>query len=326
MSTERLTTVETAGERAGPGRRMRMVTQYSFGGPEVLQVVEADAPSPGPGEALVRVRAASVNYGETNARSGKVPQMGPPPFILGFDLSGTVEAVGEGVTRFRPGDEVFGMKFVGTYAEYVTVPADDLTPKPAGLDHGLAAALPCAGLTAWQALVDIADVRAGQRVLVHAAAGGVGHLAVQIAKLRGAHVIGTARAAKHDFVRGLGADELIDYTATDFTTAVRDVDMVFDLVGGAYGPRSLEVLRPGGLLVGAALDAGVTAEDAERAGRRYVWVGVHPAPRDLAHLADLVLDGRLRVSIQRTFPLEDLPKAHELADSGRVTGKLVITL
>lgn len=304
---------------------MRLATQYLFGGPDVIEIIDAELPAPDTNEVLVRMRAASVNYGETNARAGKVPQLGTPPFTLGFDLSGTVaEDAAEG-SRLRPGDEVFGIWFGGTYADYIAVPAAELVLKPAEIDHVTAAAIPVAGLTAWQAMVDVAGVGRGTRVLVHAAAGGVGHLAVQIAKLHGAYVIGTARAAKHDFLRGLGADELVDYTETDFTTAVRDVDVVFDLVGGDYGPRSLDALRPGGLLVGATLAPGVTEEEAGRRGRRYTWVGVRPSVPQLERIAGLVAEERLQVRVQRTYPLEELPLAHEFSDSGRVTGKLVIT-
>jgi NADPH:quinone reductase-like Zn-dependent oxidoreductase len=306
--------------------RMRAATQHAFGGPEVLEIVEVDRPEPGPGEVLVRVKAASVNFGDTKIRAGKVPEVGPPPFTLGSDLSGIVEQVTPGVTRFRPGDEVYGILFLGTYAEYAAVPAGNLAAKPPGLDHVHAAALPVAALTAWRGIVDLANAQEGQRILIHAAAGGVGHLAVQIAKMRGTYVIGTARAAKHDFLRDLGADELIDYTAVDFTTAVRDVDVVVDLVGGEYGLRSLDVLRPGGLLLGAALDPGITVEEAEARGRCYAWISVQPSGIELEKISELVQTGRLRVSVQRTFALEELAQAHELSDRGQVTGKLVITL
>ncbi|MGH2601390.1 MAG: NADP-dependent oxidoreductase [Dehalococcoidia bacterium] len=307
-------------------QRMRAATQYAFGGPEVFEIVEVDRPEPGAGEVLVRLKAASVNFGDTKIRAGKVPEVGAPPITLGSDLSGIVEQVAPDVTRFRPGEEVYGILFLGTYAEYAAVPAGNLAVKPPGLDHVHAAALPVAALTAWRGIVDLAEAQEGQRILIHAAAGGVGHLAVQIAKMRGAYVIGTARAAKHDFLRDLGADELIDYTAVDFTSAVRDVDVVVDLVGGEYGPRSLNVLRPGGLLLGAALDPGITAEKAEARGRRYAWISVQPSGIELERISELVQTGRLRVSVQRTFALEELAQAHELSDRGQVTGKLVITL
>lgn len=193
--------------------RMRAIIQESAGDPEVLTLAEVDRPEPMPTEVLVRVHAAGVNATDWKSRTvGGL--LGDPPAILGWDVSGAVEAVGLGVTRFRPGDEVFGMpRFphkAGGYAEYVTAPSRHFTRKPAGLDHVHATALPLAALTAWQVLHDTANVQPGQRVLIHAAAGGVGHLAVQLAKHLGAYVIGTARGSKHAFVHALGADEVID--------------------------------------------------------------------------------------------------------------------
>ncbi|WP_405793807.1 NADP-dependent oxidoreductase [Streptomyces sp. NBC_01506] len=303
---------------------MRKAIQYEYGGPEVLRIIEVDRPEPGPGEVLVRVRAASVNFGETKLRTG-VAKAGPLPFTLGSDLSGTVESTGQGATRFRPGDEVYGVHFIGTYAEYVAVPETALAPKPGELDHVRAAALPVAGLTALAAVAE-AGCAPGQRVLIHAGAGGVGHLAVQLAKERGAFVLVTARAAKHAFLRDLGADEVIDYTTTDFTRAASAVDVVFDLVGGAYGPRSLDSLRPGGLLLSAALDPGLDESEAEKRGIRYKWVTLRATGAELEKITALVRQGHLSPHVERTFPLADVAAAHRAADSGRVTGKLVITL
>ncbi|MFI6815905.1 NADP-dependent oxidoreductase [Nonomuraea sp. NPDC050328] len=307
---------------------MRAIGQDGFGGPEVLKVIEVERPEPGPAEVLVRVHAAGVNptdswHRETGGLAGAVVP-------LGWDLSGVVEAVGPGVATLAPGDEVFGMPRhplpAGTYAEYVTSPARHLVRKPARLTHEQAAALPLAALTAWQALVDVAEVRAGQRVLVHAAAGGVGHLAVQIAKARGAHVIGTARTAKHEFLRGLGADELIDYTETDFETVVEPVDVVVDAIGGAYGPRSLRVLRPGGILVSLASPAeAYLAEEAAAVGRRAVFMIVEPDQAGMRQVAELVEAGLLRPEVDRVLPLERAGEAHELSDARRTTGKIVLS-
>jgi NADPH:quinone reductase-like Zn-dependent oxidoreductase len=306
---------------------MRAISQRAFGGPEVLELAELPRPRPGPGEVLLRVHAASVNPVDWKVRSGVAPLFGPPPFVPGFDLSGVVERVGQGVDRFRPGDEAYGMPGRGAQAEYAAVRASDLAGKPRGIDHEHAAALASVGLTAWQALVDVAAVGTGQRVLIHAAAGGVGHVAVQIAKALGATVIGTARADNHEFLRELGADELIDYRVRDFTTAARDIDVVFDLIGGDYGPRSLSVLRPGGLLVTAVLaDAGTDAERARAAGTRFATVQVRPSGDDLEQLNRLVTGGRLRVHLDHVFPLADVAKAHELSESGRVRGKIALTV
>ncbi|MBB5912641.1 NADPH:quinone reductase-like Zn-dependent oxidoreductase [Nocardia transvalensis] len=292
---------------------MRAITQKSFGGPDVLETVEAPRPVPQAGEVLVRVAATSVNPADWKLRSGALPHSPELPITLGFDVSGTVAELGPGVTAFAPGDEVFGMLFsaFGAYAEYVAVPADSLAAKPADLDHVHAAALPVVALTGWQALTEL---RAGQRVLIHAAAGGVGHLAVQFAKARGAYVIGTARAVNHEFLRGLGADELIDYTAVDFTTAVRDVDVVLDLIGGDYGSRSLTVLRPGG----AYLDT--QGSDAEN-DPRYVRIYVQPSGSDLRAV---LASGPLHIEVERVMSLADVAEAHKLSESGRVRGKIVL--
>lgn len=295
---------------------MLTITQRTFGAPEVLEIVEVDRPSAGPGEVVVRVAATGMNAADWKLRSGLVRKLGDPPFTLGFDVSGIVAEVGPGVEQFGVGDEVYGMVLSrhGAYAEYVVAQADILAPKPAGLDHIHAAAVPTAVLTAWQGL---AEVVAGQRVLVHAAAGGVGHFAVQIAKIRGAHVIGTARTTNHEFLRELGAGEVIDYTTTDFADAVRDIDVVFDLVGGAYGSRSLPVLADGGRLIDAQ---GNDAEDDPRYERLYVT----PSGSDLQELSAWFDDGRLRVEIDQVLPMAEVVKAHHLSESGRVRGKIVL--
>ncbi|MBF6463631.1 NADP-dependent oxidoreductase [Nocardia beijingensis] len=293
---------------------MLAITQYAFGGPEVLRVVEVDRPRPGPGEVLVRVAATSVNAADWKVRAGLLGQLGDPPLTLGLDVSGVVAELGPGADRFAVGDPVYGMVFGGANAEYVVAPAQTLAPKPRNVDLAHAAALPTAALTAWQAL---AALGAGQRVLVHAAAGGVGHLAVQIARHRGAYVIGTARAVNHEYLRELGADEVIDYTATDFAAAVRDVDIVLDLVGGAYGSRSLEVLRPDGRLIDTQ------GSDAE-ADPRYERFYVEPSGASLREITTMVERGRLRVTIDRILPLPEAAKAHELSEAGRVRGKIVL--
>ncbi|MGK5547559.1 NADP-dependent oxidoreductase [Streptomyces sp. URMC 127] len=307
---------------------MRVITQHSLGGPDVLEVAEADRPTPGAGEVLVQVRATAVNPADWKVRSGHVAWFGAPPFVLGHDFSGVVAEAGASVSRFRPGDEVFGWTTPphGSNADYVLVPESAVVAKPAAVDHVHAAALPIAGLTAWQALVNIAQVRAGQRLLIHGAAGGVGHLAVQIAKARGAHVTGTARAVNHEYLRGLGADELIDYTTTDFTS-VEKVDVVLDTVSNDYGPRSLRTLNPGGILidvVGVGIDRTAVKAQAEAAGLRFVEFYLEPSPADLEGLAGLVEQGALRPLVEEILPLSDAAKAHELSETGRVRGKLVL--
>jgi NADPH:quinone reductase-like Zn-dependent oxidoreductase len=310
---------------------MKAITQKTFGGPEVLAVAEVTRPEPLPTEVLVRVRAVGVNPVDTSIRAGAWPLLGNPPFVLGWDISGTVEDIGAGVTRFRPGDEVYGMpsfpRAVGAYAEFVAASSRQLASKPARLDHPHAAALPLAGLTAWQGLVDAAHLDAGQRVLIHGGGGGVGHLAVQIARARGAHVTATASRSKISFVRALGADEVLDYRAVDFSEAAEGLDVVFDLVGKGYGERSLRTLRPGGVLV-TAVDPMNTqlAHQAEQAGVRFAGIIVEPDHVALEALAGLVDRGLLSVHLERAFAFEDIAGAHRLVESGHVTGKVVLTL
>jgi NADPH:quinone reductase-like Zn-dependent oxidoreductase len=308
---------------------MRVISQQTFGGPDVLKVAEVERPQPLPTEVLVRVRAVGVNPVDTSIRSGAWPLLGDPPFVLGWDISGVVEETGAGVTRFRPGDEVYGMPYfpraVGAYAEFVVASSRQLASKPASLDHRHSAALPLAGLTAWQGLVDAAGLGEGQRVLIHGGGGGVGHLAVQIAKARGAHVAATASRRKHDFVRGLGADEVLDYRAVDFATQVGDLDVVLDLVGGEYGERSLATMRAGGVLVTAAdpMNRELAAK-AEQAGVHFAGIMVEPDHVALESLAGLVDDGRLRVHLERTFHFDDIAEAHRYVESGHMTGKVVL--
>ncbi|MBN6051700.1 NADP-dependent oxidoreductase [Nonomuraea sp. RK-328] len=307
---------------------MRAVIQSSFGGPEVLRVVDAERPEPLSGEVLVRVWASGVNPVDAAVRSGAYPLLGQPPFGVGWDISGVVEEAAPGA-RYKVGDEVYGMPFFPRaatgYAEYVATPSRQVARKPVSLDHVQAAALPLAGLTAWQGLVDAADLGVGDRVLIHRAAGGVGHLAVQIAKARGAYVIALASAGKHEFVRSLGADEVIDYQAVDFTEAVRDVDVVLD--SNAQGESSLAVLRPGGMLVSIMEHANAAlAARVESAGRRFAGVSVEPDYAALEAIAVLVDAGAIRPHVQETFPLEDAGKAHEVLEGGQVRGKLVLTV
>lgn len=309
---------------------MRVITQQTLGGPEVLTITDAPEPRPLPTEVPVRVRAIGLNPLEARLRAGEFPLIGPPPFVLGWDISGVVEESPQ-TWRFRPGDEVFGMplfpRAARAYAEVVSAPALHLARKPASLSHVEASALPIVGLTAWQGLVDLGGVTEGDRVLVHGGGGGIGHVAIQIAKALGAHVIATAGGSKREFVESLGADEVIDYTAVDFTEAVRDIDVVLDAIGGDTAARSLTVLRPGGHLVTA-----VAEEDAElvaryeAAGMRFSGIAVDPDPVALRGLVGLVEQGDLRVHVQETFPFERVADAHRLLDAGHLQGKLVLTV
>ncbi|MFF4313951.1 NADP-dependent oxidoreductase [Streptomyces sp. NPDC001507] len=309
---------------------MQVISQDTLGDPEVLHPVERERPEPGVGQVLVAVHAAGINPTDgQHRRLGLF--LGQPPFTLGWDVSGVVKAVGLGVSLFEVGDEVFGMlpypDGAGAYAEYVTGPVRAFAPKPAELSHAEAAALPMAGLVAWQTLVDTADLRPGQRVLVLGAAGGIGHIAVQVAKARGAYVIGTASGDKCDLVRGLGADEVIDYRTADVVKETQDIDVVLDVVGGTDRLRSLETLKPGGILVSSLpveFDE-VTARAAELGVRARNLVVEHDRS-GMVGLAALAEGGRLRPHVAATFPLTEAAKAHALAESGGATGKLVLTV
>ena len=305
--------------------RAQVITQHRFGGPDVLEIGERPRPEPAPDEILLRVHAAAVNPVDRLARSGAATLFGEPPFTLGQDVSGEVEEVGAEVTRFRPGDEVFGRIAGGGHATHVTAPAGRFAAKPAALDHAHAAAAPTATLIAWQALIDVARIGPGSRVLVHSAAGGIGHVAVQLAKAEGAYVIGTARADDHDFLRELGADELVDDTTTDFTEVVHDIDAALDLVGGDHGPRTLNTLHPNGILLSAVPgDLGLSPEDAEARGMRFALVQAGLSGEHLSRIAPLLADRRIRVHVAATLPLAEAAKAHELGEGGRARGGIVL--
>jgi NADPH:quinone reductase-like Zn-dependent oxidoreductase len=309
---------------------MRAVVLREFGSPERLAIEEMPRPEPIPTEVQVRVHAAGVNPVDCKTRAGQgvAGVLGEPPLVVGWDISGVVSAVGAGVTRFKVGEEVFGMPWfprqAGAYAEYVTAPSRHFATKPHPLSFEEAAALPLAGLTAWQIVVDAIQLEDGADVLIHGAAGGVGHLAVQVAKARGANVIATARAEQADWLRRLGADETIDYKSERFEDRVADLDAVIDFPG-AYGERSLEVLRPGGILV--SVPSGVPDEllaKARERERRATGFLVEPDPVGLAGLSHLVENGQLEVKVDRVFDLEDAAEAHRQAEAGHAGGKLVL--
>ncbi|MGP4051446.1 NADP-dependent oxidoreductase [Streptomyces sp. 2A115] len=307
---------------------MRVITQHTVGDPSVLKMVEAARPEPSHGQVLIRTGAIGVNPVDAQVRSGAFPMLGEPPFTVGWDIAGAVETVGSGVSAFASGDEILGMLALpgagNTYAEYVLASVNEIIHKPTELTVEQAAGLPMAGLTAWQSLVGLARVQPGQRVLVHRAAGGVGHLAVQIAKARGAHVIGTASAGKHDLLRRLGVDQPVDYRTQDFTE-LGQVDVAFDLVGGEYGERSARMVTPGGILVSAyPQDTGVTQDRVAELGIRHAIPVVSPSAPDLAQLAALVRAGQLTVHIGQVLPLAEAARAHENIATGSATGKLVL--
>jgi NADPH:quinone reductase-like Zn-dependent oxidoreductase len=233
---------------------MKAIRIHAYGGPEFLVYEDAPRPQPEKGEVLIRVHAAGVNPVDWKIREGYLKDMlhRSLPLVPGWDVSGVVETVGPGVTRLKKGNEVYSRPDIardGAYAEYIVVRESEVALKPKTIDHIHAAAIPLAGLTAWQSLFDAGKLMTGQKVLIHAAAGGVGSMAVQLAKWKGAYVVGTASEHNHDFLRDLGADEIIDYTKTRFEDAVHDTDMVFDTIGGDTRKRSWQVLKKGGILV-----------------------------------------------------------------------------
>lgn len=303
-------------------------------GPDgVLRMTILPTPEPGPSEVLVEVHAAGVNPVDSKTRRGVgvADLLGKPPWVLGWDISGVVAAVGHGVTRFAVGDEVYGMPrfpdLAGAYAEFCTAPSRHLALRPRSIDHVRAAALPLAALTAWQCLVDTLHVGPGQRVLIHAAGGGVGHLAVQIAHQLGAEVIATASESKHERLRELGADVLIDHRTSAFEEGLSGVDAVIDLVGGEVASRSLEVLRPGGhLLVVPSPDDRPDRSLLEARGLTASWILVEPDHSALETIAQWVDSGRLTVDVGLVADLSEASDVHEELERGHMTGKTVLTL
>ena len=307
---------------------MKAVRIHNYGGSEELIYEEVPVPEPGPGELLVRVHAASVTPMDWKMREGYVREWVdvPMPHILGRALAGDVVAVGPEVTGFAVGDAVCGtvnlMK--GTHAEYVTVPAAEVMVKPATVDYESAAAVSFSGLAAWQALVETGGVAEGQTVLIHAAAGAVGSLAVQIAKAHGARVIGTASQTNEEFVRSLGADEVIDYTTTRFEDVVHDVDLVLDLVGGDTQDRSWPVLKPGGILVSLISLTPEAQEAAAAQGARAAMVATRPDMAQLQQIADLMAVGQVKPAIGTVRPLAEVREVQELSQTGHARGQLVL--
>ncbi|MFE0018518.1 NADP-dependent oxidoreductase [Mesorhizobium sp. NPDC059054] len=308
---------------------MRAIVQTSVGGPQVLTLANRPDPVPNKGEVLVRVHAAGINPVDVAVRSGAYPLLGEPPFTVGWDISGVVEKVGPDTNDFAAGDEVFGMprfpEEAAAYAELVSAPADELVLKPKGIDHAHAGALPLAGLTAWQALVGAGQIKPGQRVLVQAAAGGVGHLAVQIAKAFGAYVVATASPSKLGFVRNLGADEVVDYTTTKFSDVVSGIDIVLEPIGGENAEQAVKVLKDSGTLVSLLGISDKARAEAKLRGIRHEHISVVPDREGLRELAKLIDAGKLAVHVARTFPLEEAGEAQAFLAT-KPTGKIALQI
>ena len=306
---------------------MRAIRHHSYGGPEVLVLEEVARPEPRAGEVLIRVHAAGVNPLDWKVRDGHVKAWleHQLPLIPGWDVSGVVEAAAPDVGAFKVGDAVYGMlDFMrnGAYAEYVAARTSNLALKPKSIDHIQAGGVPLASLTAWQSLFEVADLKSGQTVLIHAAAGGVGHFAVQFAKWKQARVIGTASAGNASFLRELGADEVIDYRTARFEEALHEVDVVFDTMGGDIQQRSWQVLRKGGILVATL---GISSpEAAQQRGVRGEGVMVHPDPDQLTQIAALIDAGNLKPFVSTVLPLSEAARAQEFSQTGHTRGKIVL--
>jgi NADPH:quinone reductase-like Zn-dependent oxidoreductase len=299
---------------------MQAVLIRQTGTPDVMHFEEADRPEPGHGQVLIRVHAASVNPADWKARRGLAATR--LPAVLGRDVSGTVEL--SRADGFAEGDDVFGYVAGGGYAEFAIASASTIVRKPPGLSHEQAAALPVAGLTAWQALFDRGALQRGQTSLIAGAAGGVGHLAVQFAKHAGARVIGTGSSRNRDFVLGLGADEYVDYTERDVGEAVSAIDVAIDTVGGDTTQALVPTLRDGGILVTIA---NAPPEQMARArGARAELLVMSPNAEQLARIAELVAGGEVRVEISEVLSLTEVQRAHQLSETGHTRGKIVLTM
>lgn len=305
---------------------MKAIMVRQWGGSEQALIEEIERPSPGPGEVLVHIKATSINPLDWKIREGYLHDFVMLPTPLGSDIAGDIEAIGEGVEGWTVGTAVYGFKGLrgGAYADYTIVQSHEIARMPTTLSYSDAASVPHAASTAWTALVLTANVQPGQRVLIHAAAGGVGHFAVQIAKMKGAYVIGTASAAREAFVRDLGADAFIDYTTTPFETAAKDVDVVLDTIGFDTAERSLNVLKPGGWLVCL-----VTPPPAEAAAQRQIqtaFIGAASSTALLTEISRLIETGSIRPHVQQTFEFARIHDAMQLSQGQHVQGKLAVTV
>lgn len=306
---------------------MKAVRIYEYGAPGVLRYEDAPRPEPGKGEVLVRVHAAALNPIDWKIRAGYVRDWlrFSLPMIPGWDFSGVIESVGQESGDWKPGDEVYGRPDIsrdGAYAEYIAVRASEIASKPKSIDHVHAAAIPLTGLTAWQALFDTAGLSAGQSVLIHAAAGGVGSFAVQFAKWKGAHVAATASGRNQHLLRELGVDQPIDYEKARFEDVVQYMDVVLDTLAGETRNRSWKVLKKGGILV-TLLGQG-SLEEAAAYGVRGTGILVKPNAGQLTEIAGLVDAGKVKPIIEAVFPLQEAAKAQQLGETNRARGKIVL--
>jgi NADPH:quinone reductase-like Zn-dependent oxidoreductase len=303
---------------------MKTIQAHDYGAPEVLVLEQAPRPEPNPDQVLIQLKAAGVNPADWKIRGGLYKQFMPVnfPWTPGVEGSGIIEAVGANVTTLKKGDAVYGIVNSG-YAEYALASANDVQPKPAELTFEDAASIPMGFLTAWGGVIDAAKVQAGQRVLIHGAAGGIGAYAVQLAKWKGAHVTGTSSAGNLEFARSLGADNMVDYNATRFETVLKDMDAVIDTVGADLAERSFQVIRPGGIFVTVA---GRLAEGAGKAQNiRAVSTGRAPADH-LKEASELIRAKLLKPVVGKVFPLANARQAQELSETRHGRGRILLQI
>jgi NADPH:quinone reductase-like Zn-dependent oxidoreductase len=308
-------------------KTMNAVRIYEYGDRSVLRYEECPIPPVAEDEVLIKVIATSVNPIDWKVRMGELKEKVPHlfPMILGWDVAGIIHEIGGAVSLFAPGDTVYARPDAtrnGTYAEYISVREREVAFKPETLSFMDAASLPLASITAWSSVIDRGEIQAGQSILIHAGSGGVGSLAVQLAKWKGAHVISTTSAANVDLVKSLGADEVIDYRSTNFQDVVHDVDIVFDTIGGQVQEDSWSVLKAGGILVSIAEPP--SEKRAEQAGGRACYFRIQPDALILSQVAKLVDEGVVRPIVGTEFSLKNIRAAHELSESGHARGKIVI--
>ncbi|MDQ7918463.1 NADP-dependent oxidoreductase [Mesonia sp. MT50] len=302
---------------------MKAIQMKEYGDESVLNYTDVERPEPKADEILVKIHAASVNPVDWKIRDGKGEKFGMKlPLILGADFAGAVEEMGAEIKEFKKEDEVYGKILIGCYAEYVIVKEGELSKKPKNLDYEKAASIPMGALTSWQAIFETAKLKSGQKILIHAASGGVGSMAVQLAKAKGAYVIGTASGSNKDFVKGLGADEFIDYTSTNFEDVVSDVDVVYDTIGGDTQKRSFQVLKEGGFLVSLVEDP------SKELLKKYKVEGKVIASvanaEQLEEITQLIEEGKVKTHVEKVFPLSEAKKAQKLSKEGHVRGKIIL--
>lgn len=306
---------------------MKAARIHAYGASSEIRIEDAPLPTLNADDVLIRVVATSVNPVDWKIRKGYLKSFIPyeMPLTMGWDVSGIVEKTGPAVTRFKPGDAVYSRPDIarnGAYAEYVAVRESEIALKPKTISHVEAASLPLVSITAWEALFTTAGLSKGQRVLIHAGAGGVGSVAVQLARAKGAHVTATASGGKVALVKSLGADQVIDYTSQDFASVAKDMDVVFDTLGGEVQEKSWGVLKPGGMLV--SITDRPSDERAKAEGKRAGYVFIGPNAAILTDLAGLVDLGHVRPLIAAEYGLDDAAKAQDFSETGRATGKVVI--